>query len=474
MVQVVNAQGGIAGRLGKGFGKGLSEQLPKEIERTRLSHGLQQLGQNAENLTPLQQYAAIAGLPGITPAHLQALPEILKQQNVRSAFTKGLKGSESAQPNESPKEARRTLKDIQFAQDERKGITPELKKGERVSDFLNEEEKANANATTPNRNPLSPELVPRNPWTPDKRNEEIGKLFEQIPGLTLPEARELAAENEQRELAQPKIEREKDAFYEGVRQKADQEFDRQLEIKLQKKGAETFADLPGEMQLNLKRGMVNDLIKDPSLSKGGEELEKRTIDRVANKWTEIGLNNAKAYTALKTLAGSSYLDNSPSTFLQKLRSLQVPYAKAGNKESFKDAMISDFDFSPQRASQLAYPPSSKALSEYEGNIKRSPAIGERFREISRKRAKDIQNIITSEDSLLSIARSIKDKDPYFDETSFFDQLREDRENLSLTPRQERELGQSESRFLPKWHDIWYFPSSLGIETGPVEKIKREK
>jgi hypothetical protein len=203
--------------------------------------------------------------------------------------------------------------------------------------------------------------------------------------------------------------------------------------------------------------MTNDLIKNPNLS----------LEKAANKWTEIGLNNAKALGELNNLANTSIFENTPDTYLKKLKSLQVPFAKAGNKESYQNYLISDVGLSPQRAAEIAYPKNQK-VSDYVNNAKRSPADPTKFREISRKRAVDVQNLITAEDSLLAIVRAFKDKDPYFDEKSFFDQLREDQDQLSLTPRQIRELGTGESSFFPNWADLWIFPWSIGIKT-PSEK-----
>lgn len=70
------------GRIGKNVGQGLSEQLPKEMERTRLSQGLKKFAENSSGLTPLQQYAQVAGFASDYPSLIQALPEVLKQENV--------------------------------------------------------------------------------------------------------------------------------------------------------------------------------------------------------------------------------------------------------------------------------------------------------------------------------------------------------------------------------------------------------
>jgi hypothetical protein len=85
MVQVISDpyKGNIFGRLGKGIGKGLSEQVPKEIERLRLSAGLKKFEKESKGLTPVQQFTRLAAIPGITPEHLYTLSPLLRQQAQR-------------------------------------------------------------------------------------------------------------------------------------------------------------------------------------------------------------------------------------------------------------------------------------------------------------------------------------------------------------------------------------------------------
>ena len=78
MVQYIK-QGDIFARLGTSIGKGLSEQIPKEVERYRLSKGLQNLSQQ-QDLTPFQQFSALSSIPGITPQMIQSGSELLRQQ----------------------------------------------------------------------------------------------------------------------------------------------------------------------------------------------------------------------------------------------------------------------------------------------------------------------------------------------------------------------------------------------------------
>ena len=87
VVQYVK-QGDIFGRIGTGIGKGLSEQLPKEIERGRLASGLEKLGKQ-EGLTPFQQFSALASIPGVTPQMIQSGTDLLRQQARGQALSAG-------------------------------------------------------------------------------------------------------------------------------------------------------------------------------------------------------------------------------------------------------------------------------------------------------------------------------------------------------------------------------------------------
>jgi hypothetical protein len=81
-------QGNIFGRIGKGIGQGLNEQLPKEIERSRLSSGLKKLSARAktEKLNPFDIFAEAAGTPGVTPQHLYTMSPILNQMVQKQNF----------------------------------------------------------------------------------------------------------------------------------------------------------------------------------------------------------------------------------------------------------------------------------------------------------------------------------------------------------------------------------------------------
>src|SRR6478752_4229054 len=79
-------QGDIFGRVGTGFAKGLAEQVPKEIERNRLSSGLKAFEQEHQNLNPMQQLARLSAIPGITPQTIQSFSDLARTNNLANAY----------------------------------------------------------------------------------------------------------------------------------------------------------------------------------------------------------------------------------------------------------------------------------------------------------------------------------------------------------------------------------------------------
>lgn len=86
MVQVLeNPNPSIAGRLGKGIAQGLSEQLPKELERGRLSYGLKNLKSQAEEgASPIDLATSLLTIPGVTPEMAQYIQPYLQSAAIQS------------------------------------------------------------------------------------------------------------------------------------------------------------------------------------------------------------------------------------------------------------------------------------------------------------------------------------------------------------------------------------------------------
>ena len=97
-----NPNANIFGRLGKGIGQGIADQLPKEIERQRLSSGLKKLGeQDYSSKTPLQIQADLYSIPGITPEIAQQAYQQIQNQNFINMRQRTEKPTENAMISES-------------------------------------------------------------------------------------------------------------------------------------------------------------------------------------------------------------------------------------------------------------------------------------------------------------------------------------------------------------------------------------
>jgi hypothetical protein len=435
-------QGNIFGRVGESIGKALSEQVPKEMERSRLSSGLKALS-GRQGLSPFEQFAELSGIPGITPQMIESGAKLLKNSAQREAYNRNRENVEVGNAINP------SIADIQFGNLQQRNQPSMGRETSNVSP--NEMGQPQINQ----KNPLREEAQPKLPWTPSRRDEEISKVWNNNPNLSFEEAASIAADNEKRDMEKPAALRAQDEALNEIQKTANDKFTKNLELKLQKSKEGVFNDISGEMINNLQRGMERDLRTNP----------KATVDDVVNDWTNRALDLAKAKTQMNELAsGRSFIDNvfkSQQTF-DKLKSYGKIFEKAGNQEEFYNILKSPegFNMSPQGAAYVAYDRSPK-VDEYIKKSGRASSVPSQRSTQNRKRAVDIENILTSGDSLLAIAKDFKIRDPYFDERSFFSQLREDQDRISLSPRQRRELGEAESEIFPDWGDIWVLPTFKG-------------
>ena len=88
MIQVLPAGGNFASNFGAGIGRGLSEQVPKEVERSRLAYGLKNLNETSEGLTPFERFSKLLAIPGLTPQGVQSAAELLKMEGQRRGLSK--------------------------------------------------------------------------------------------------------------------------------------------------------------------------------------------------------------------------------------------------------------------------------------------------------------------------------------------------------------------------------------------------
>lgn len=478
MAQAIK-QGDIFGRIGTGFGRGLAEQIPKEIDRNRLSSGLSAFEQDHQNLNPMQQLARLSAIPGVTPQTIQSFSELAKVNN-QGNFYKNLAGYQppnnrnpagpqgpvvsSSQPLNGQQINPQTGLPVQQTmnqQNSQQQVAESGKMQQRVAPRDNLNDPVSENTFNPN-------ALSRLPWTPERRNKNIADYV--LNGALPVEAKELTADDEARERGEAPILQQRQREDMERTTAARNELDRQLDIKLQKSGEDRSKDLTGEMLINFQRGMKKALRNDPSLS----------IEDAANEWSDKALNTAKTKNQLDRLAKSTGIESlvKGEENLKKLKSYADIFKNSGNSEELynilrKDPEEGGFGFSPQGSALVAFD-LNKDLNQYAKEFKPNyerpgsnrPVFGaslpnapdqRKIEATARKAAIDVGKLITENDSLLAVARALSDRDPYFNQGAFFDQLREDQDQLTLNDRQRRELSEGTKDLLPTWGDLLFFP-----------------
>lgn len=459
MAQYVK-QGNIFGRIGTGFGKGLAEQIPKEIERTRLQSGLEDVANKSEGLTPFQRFAKLSGVPGITPQALQSGSELLRQEGIRSSFRNpsgqgapadasvqpaGMEQAQPGIPNKPPDNVKRSV----------------VQGGDNIpTNFATRAAEAAANQGLVRENPAQQKFIPAVSWTPDQKNEDISKDWDRNPNLSYEQIKERSDDRERRFLSKPEEYQAQQKYLNDIEDQADAEFDRQLETILQKKGNEIYGDLTGETLLDTKKAMRHDLATNPNLNP----------KTAAEKWVKKGKDFVTTKGQIKALANrdlwDSFAPGKKESTLKTLKSAQKLYDEMGRKKEFYDMLRSKntpeggygFDVSPGGAALIAYPRSESLKQVVQSAPFRKPGQAPISSEKeSRKIADEFAKKRTNSDSILAFVREMKDKRPYFDEITFLEHLRDNQKEFAFNPDQINELNMPYSDYHPNWGDLALFP-----------------
>ncbi len=448
MVQKIQ-QANIFGRLGTGIGQGLSQQIPKEIEHQRLRAGLESLANQSDqgNLSPAQFLAQAAGTYGATPQMIQSFGDLAKTQGMRNSFRNAGGRPESNQPSSSPMtpkgQADRGLNDIKFGNMSPDNINRSVVQGE-----IPQGNFSSGEPQIVEKNPLSPELQRNIPWTPEQRQSEISRVWDQNPYLTFPEVSQLVNDNERRYLESPEAYRQQQADLEETQNKVNDEIESQLRRKLQvPKDKEIWDKISGESHNRIERGVSRDLRKNPDSN----------VKDLVNKWTDRALENDKTKNVVNKMAARP-LDEKlfkKGETLQRLKSASKSFKEFGNSEEYYNILQSDFGTSPEGAASIAYDLSNQA-KDYVSKIKQSNSSD--YQKNTIKHANNLPDYLTRNDSILSIAKNIKEKDPFFDIKGFLQEGKKIQDELGLSPFQKRELEErGVEDFFPNWGDIFLFP-----------------
>ena len=418
-------QPNIFGRIGTGIGKGLAESLPKEMERGRLSAGLQQFEKDSGNLNPLQQYTRLAAIPGITPQMIQALPEVLKQQNQSKALIEQANTSNKPPPFPS------------------QGTT----QGNQPSAGL---------TTRPGLEATRKGYIPP---TYQQTLQRAGQLYNENPQLYSNDPQKAIAAAQQEAQQEQNI----NTAHQNQRQ-GEQNIQNAVQGNLQTQGGLLNANVPGNVYSDIEQRAVRSVLPK---EEGGEGLtDQEAKIKYGNELDEV----SRQYQAMKTIASPGEALKPPSEVRRGIKSLREDFKKRNDLRNFADTLISVNKLSPPIAYNQAYPVSeipelSKLLNKFpdvntKTDFKRgfpeTKASDYNSDAILKQLTPKLAENMGKEGSPLSISQELYTKG--YDPSYFMDYLKDNRDKLELTSRQADELTKTRN-FLPTLDDIWLFKLS---------------
>jgi hypothetical protein len=423
-------KGNIFGRIGSGVGKGLAEQVPKEIERSRLASGLEELSKN-NNLSPFEQFTKLSSIPGITPQMIESGSHLLRQQGVSSALQE--KANQENQQQSSP--------------------FPKTLNGQEGN------EKQSPSITT--RTPIEATLNPYIPKSFDQLQQRAGQLLTNNPALYAKDpdkAYQAAVQEDAQEQAIS-------TALQGKRQK-EQAVQNKVEEGLKEQNQLLGAHIPGNVYSEIEDKALNAV---RSKEDGGEGLTEQEAKKKYGKELDA---ISRDYKAVETVGSWKLLSRSPSDNKAALRSLQTKFKERNDQENLADTFISKNSLSPNKAYYLAYPisdhkelnneilklPSLEAKPSFKKGYfeKEDPAKEKQNKslEISEKLAPLLRK--NGDASPLSIAAEIESRG--YDPKVWMDYIDKNRKKLNLTERQARELDKPRD-FKNTLDDAWMFSFS---------------
>lgn len=402
--QIIPKEQSSFGKILTGASKGFAEQAPKEMERYRLSQNLDKIAQNSSNLSPFQQYAALAGAVGNRPDILQGGAEILRQETKKGRIPQ----LGSNQPSNKPIS-------IENTNTPKKEITPaEL---EQIK--------------------LQPNVPPSQQ---DYRNE-ANRLYELNPNafLTADEYFNEAKNNLDSAYNQTKALRDQSDVNTNFRESVENDFDNKT-ANLGVNFKESYGNLRSKILDEVYDKINSGMSKEKASKEGADKLLKIGED----------LTKIKGF-------GRQMLPNVTEN-LKAIDQLAKTFADLGESKLLAQELQSELKWTPSFANYKALPYTTKFKS-FLNSVPENARIGTYGQQKSninyRKLTESFLDNMTAKDSILGGLLKLEEKD--YEKTKIMDEIRNlyKQNKISLSSFQEDELKQNpdERRSIS---DLWYF------------------
>jgi hypothetical protein len=426
MVQVIEQLGNISGRIGKGFAQGLSEQLPKEIQRSRLAQGLENLSQNQENLNPLQQLAQLSR-SGLDPSQIAQFIPYLQQLQQKQAYInkgQGVPGQGNA-PTQPP----------QF-----QGNIPSANQQPSAAP-------SQAQPSAPTTTEVVPSKLQQNGLASPSQIQEYKQNILQPP--TFHDIQKLATDYLASGITNDVAQAQQMANTELTQNRASQQarntelrnnLSQRMALDLQKGGLGNFGDVAGEIQQRLlDQGEY--LVNRAGLS---PEAASNEISRIIN---QLG----KTATNTKTTGSVKNWFTPTNTIVNQLKDQRKEFSKYGFEEQFDDLATGEMGITPTKIASVLDPIKNSEVNQVLGRYKKGVRTS-----TEEMKSKDMDALIRSikpTDNLLSIENELREK--FLDIDQFKERLSqlEDENQIALTDRQVRQRNKPISNYM--YGDFWF-------------------
>lgn len=347
-------QGNIFGRVGSGVGRGLSETLPQEMNRGRLSEGLKRL--EGQSLSPIQQYASLIQ-SGANPEQISQILPYLRGSAIANGPTggqSGLASQRSGQPMQGGGISTRSRADSfqnYINQSQGGGIPGQPMQGGgggvQGQPQQNGMAPGKGQPTIAEATPQQAVRTPINRPSPEQIDAGARQLMRDDPALygdNYPAAREESARRLNYAPAQHEELINTSARQEAAQKKFDENFNQQV---------------AREVNTNQLDPEVNNKVRlksEVDMLKNGKS-EQEAVREGAKKVKELN----KALTTLKNDLGGRGFFEKPSPQLGKdVAKLRPIFAENDALEQFRNEQKLAFDIGDHLSSAQTYYPNKEA------------------------------------------------------------------------------------------------------------------
>lgn len=418
----------ILGRVGESLGRGLSEVIPKEAERYRLSQGLQNLGKQ-KNLSPFEQFAQLSSIPGITPQMIQSGSDLLRQQSIINSINQQRQQQQPTQQN------------------------PAFNNQPMRAGDISSENPASITTTQGQYSKQNPYIPPSGPDIEAIARQKMADeplIYPNIESARQATQNEISG-NVNKSNAQINAENLK----EGIQTKAEDELTKNIQT--------LGANVPGNVIQKLQQKALQ--------SVRSNEL---TPEAAGVKYSKEAEDISQSFSDIKSWGGMGLILNKTNDLINSFENLQKKAKKGGYQKEAADSMIADNKVTPKFAYASMYPVKDKPeLNKFIKNLPSNsqqvaPGVVIRngkatsidpYKE-TMDMAPKLVELMGLDGSPLAIGYELDHKG--YDSQAWKQYLTDHIDELNLSKDQEKELLKTEPGFYGGMND-WWFKSMSGVK-----------